>query len=515
MKSRLAWLTRQDWLIVGSGLALTSLISLGNMSRWSIWFDEAFSAMIIRHSFFDIARYTISDVHPPLYYWTLKLWSMIWGDDVVALRSLSLVWLLLAMIVVYVFVGSRFGRPAAALSTLLLTISPMLVRYSEEARMYTMVVFIVVSATYVLLDAVEYPTRRKWAAYGVLVGLGVLTHYMTLVMWAAHWVWRLWEVRKKTLRLTVAAVFSPDWRFAQYITVALIAPWLPFLVWQVINIQGGGFWIGPVSADTLPNYITNMYTYYNHNQVYSWLAFGVLIVLAVTALLVTRTYRILAAPQRKAYRLVTCLALVPPIVLFVGSLPPLRPSFVDRYTMAAIVFWTIWAGITYALSLRRRGWLRTLSLVALGTTVTLNIMGLSYVYTIGNYNKDNGSPHAVYPIMQMIARESAQRQPVVAQSSWVFYEVAYYETPLNPTFFRSEDTTKNGAYAMLRDDTERKITSIDDFSKSYKVAWFVVKDDGIHDMVAGFKGWQIVRVLQLPDKQSRLRAVEVRYVGTN
>ncbi|HRC27944.1 MAG TPA: glycosyltransferase family 39 protein [Candidatus Saccharimonas sp.] len=506
-------LTRFDRLVLILGLAVASLISLGNMSQWSVWFDEAFSAMIIHHNFFDIARYTAYDVHPPLYYWTLKLWTMLWGDGPIGLRSLSLVWLLLAICVLYVFVRNYFGRLAAALSVLLLATSPMLVRYSEEARMYTMTVFIIVLATYVLLEAMKKPTKRKWVVYGVLVGVGMLTHYMTIAVWATHWLWRAYEVRRTSLRASVSAFFSPDWRRSLYATLIVMSWWLPFLVWQLVNIQGGGFWIGPVSMDTLPNYISNLYSYYDHNQVYNWLMVTIVVTVAMLVYLSTRAYRQLNAERKQAYRLVAGIALLPPIILLIGSLPPLRPSFVDRYVLVAVAFWSVWSAITYAVCLKKRSIRQWPVVAALVLVLCLHVIGISYVYAIGNYNKDNDSAHTVKPLMELIAHESKGSQPIVAETSWIFFEVAYLETDQHPAFFRSEDSTQVGAYEMLRDDSKRKIIDMDAFGTRYGKTWFVVRSDSVAGLVAKLPNWRVERVLKLTSMKSQLRAVELRYAG--
>lgn len=513
MKNNRRSLTKLDIALLGSGLAVTSVLSIGNMTRWSIWFDEAFSAMIVRHNFIDIARYTANDVHPPLYYWLLKLWTMVWGHSPLALRSLSLVLLLVAMTVVFVFVRRVFGRLAATVSLLLISIAPMLIRYSEEARMYTMTLAIVVAATSVLYEATRRPTRRKWLLYGILVGVGTITHYMTLIMWASHWLWRWYEVRQVSLRGQLKAFFSPEWRRALLVTLGVVALWLPLLLWQVINIQGGGFWIGPVSVDTLSNYLTNLYLYYDHHQVFSWLAVVLLALIALTGALAPVAYRQLASEEQRGYRLIISMAFLPPVILMLGSLPPLRPAFVDRYILAAILFWSVWVGITYAILLRKSGRQQKLVAGMLAATMVMSVMGIEHVYAIGNYNKDNNSPHTVRTIMELVDRETMGVEPVVAESSWLFFEVAYYETAKNPTFFRSEDSTKIGAYAMLRDDAKRKIVNTELFTKDYDKLWLVVRKDSIPTMSASFNGWRITRILQTNTKSSELRAVEMRRSG--
>ena len=56
---------RHEWLTLASVLAAFAGITAGNMARWSIWFDEAFSAYIVRFDFAKIAYFTANDVHPP------------------------------------------------------------------------------------------------------------------------------------------------------------------------------------------------------------------------------------------------------------------------------------------------------------------------------------------------------------------------------------------------------------------------------------------------------------------
>jgi len=82
-----------DWIVLGLGLVVFTLLVLHSITASTIWFDEAFSAYISQFSFFDIARYTATDVHPPLYYWILKLWTEFFGTSELAFRlAQSTVW---------------------------------------------------------------------------------------------------------------------------------------------------------------------------------------------------------------------------------------------------------------------------------------------------------------------------------------------------------------------------------------------------------------------------------------
>lgn len=116
-------------------------ITLPTLAKASIWFDEAFSAYIIRHDFAKIWHFTSVDVHPPLYYFALKVWSLLFGAGDFALRSMSVFFAVATIIAGFYFIKRIFGSRSAILSIALLSFSPMFVKYSQEARMYTMVAF--------------------------------------------------------------------------------------------------------------------------------------------------------------------------------------------------------------------------------------------------------------------------------------------------------------------------------------------------------------------------------------
>ena len=55
----------------------------------TIWFDESYSAYLVRGNFGDIWRMTSLDVHPPFFYFLLKIWSSIFGYTDFSMRFMS------------------------------------------------------------------------------------------------------------------------------------------------------------------------------------------------------------------------------------------------------------------------------------------------------------------------------------------------------------------------------------------------------------------------------------------
>ncbi len=76
------------------------LIRLLFLTDRYLWCDEASSVLISRHSVDNLLFHTAFDVHPPLYYLLLHDWIILLGDSIAAVRSLSLLFGILTVVLV-------------------------------------------------------------------------------------------------------------------------------------------------------------------------------------------------------------------------------------------------------------------------------------------------------------------------------------------------------------------------------------------------------------------------------
>src|SRR5690606_28023570 len=105
-----------------------------------LWLDEALSVNIASAPLAEIDDLLRHDGHPPLYYWLLHLWIDVFGDGDAAVRALSGVLGLAAIVLVYLVARRLAGPTLGVLAAVLLAVSPYGIRYSSEARMYELVV---------------------------------------------------------------------------------------------------------------------------------------------------------------------------------------------------------------------------------------------------------------------------------------------------------------------------------------------------------------------------------------
>lgn len=448
-------------IICGAIFLLLAILNL----KSSIWFDEAYSAYLVRGDFSQIWEMTSMDVHPPLFYFALKMWSSIFGTTDVAMRFMSIFFGLIAIVFIFQTVKKMFGIKAAALSTFFVSISPMLMRYAEEMRMYTMVLAIVFMATYCLLFALEKGTekagRKYWFIYAILVSLGMWTHYFSAFAWIAHVVIilvhfggfkKIFQDKKlfKTLLFTYG--------FA----ILLYLPWIPSFFKQIATVQSG-FWIPPVSFEVIADFISSIMFFNLSGQVTSWgWVFGTaLIVFFILAFLNVWTKT--TKKNRAGILKLAILASVPVLVMTILSLPPLTSMFVDRYVLYSIV--TIWILFGVMVVLTKSDVLKCgLSLLV----VIVAIYGAVFVV--------NREPKGyITEILSETFVAADEGQPIIMSGVWDYYDGIFYTSEKHPIYiFEDSFEYEYGSLEPIREYRVNLIDNKDEFLEKYESVWYII-----------------------------------------
>ncbi len=143
--------------------------------------DEAYSAYLTRGNFSDISNLS---VNPPLYYFALKIWSLVFGTSDVAMRFMSVFFGFIAIVLIFQLIKKVFGVKAAVLSTIIVAASPLFVRYAQEMQSLMMALVIMVASIYCLTICLR--NRKYWPVYILLVALGIWTHFSTISVFVAQ-----------------------------------------------------------------------------------------------------------------------------------------------------------------------------------------------------------------------------------------------------------------------------------------------------------------------------------------
>lgn len=257
---------------IGVGFVLAAGVLLRFFSPSHLWLDETLTVNIA-HSpltggpgtdLFDRLRH---DGAPPLFYLLLHSWMQVAGTSEIAVRALAGL-LSVATLPLAWLAGRRVGRMAAerfglgpavadrtALAALLLfASSPYAIRYASEARMYSLVVFLVLLFGLLLLRAVERPGWGRWIPLGLTTVALTYTHYWTFLLLASVAAGLAWKARQNRE--------NPQHRRAYLSALAamgfsgvLFVPWLPSFAYQLTHT--GTPWAPTVHAQVLLDTVFN------------------------------------------------------------------------------------------------------------------------------------------------------------------------------------------------------------------------------------------------------------------
>ena len=118
-----------------------------------------------------VVHWTAADIQPPLYYLIVHVWGWLAGWSEWSLRFVS-VWFGLLVVPLFIVLTRRF-RPMAAVTitaALLAALHPLLVYYSQEARMYAPLTALALLLGYALLRYGGDGRARPWLITYALAG---------------------------------------------------------------------------------------------------------------------------------------------------------------------------------------------------------------------------------------------------------------------------------------------------------------------------------------------------------
>jgi len=267
----------------------------------SFWHDEGNTWALIQRSFAQIAADAAADIHPPGYYWLLKVWSLAFGHTPWALRAFSALTGVLTVAVVYA-IGKRvsseqlsvisqkssapqssiFNLQSSIFAALLAALNPFQIFYSQEARMYSLLMLESAGLVWVVLgegkrqkgkatgDGGRQTADRSETAgpqfairnsqftirnsqftihnsqfiilFSLLAAAGLWTHYIFPVVLAAIFLGWLLTHRPLTIHHSPFTIHHSSLPFllANLLALLLFLPWLPTAVDRLLSWPAGG-----------------------------------------------------------------------------------------------------------------------------------------------------------------------------------------------------------------------------------------------------------------------------------
>lgn len=197
-------------------------VRLWRLDASCLWFDEIFSVHAARHEWDGLLSFVAADlIHPPLFYVLLKVWIGIGGESLYWLRLFPAL-TAVACVAPFVLLARELElrRTETNLALLLLAANGYLIKYAQELRMYSLLLFFTLGSLWLFVRFfnVAAVRRRELLALFVVNLLLVYTHYFGWLVVAAEIFFLLLKGhdRRRAFSVTVAALvlcFVP-WMFA-------------------------------------------------------------------------------------------------------------------------------------------------------------------------------------------------------------------------------------------------------------------------------------------------------------
>jgi uncharacterized membrane protein len=242
-------------------LVVATVVRLYHIGVRDFWVDEAFTGITIQLPWKELVAALIRDTHPPLYFFSLKLFSSIFGFGVISLRLFSALWGILGVGMIYFFTKELFSKSAAYYTALLVAINPFLWQYSQEARMYSMVAFFILLSSYCFVKALKLNQWKWFFLWGISMGLGALTHNMGILFACFFYPlfvsWHVPELfsKKISVRQSIwwkkfimqlsGIIFNGKVFVGYLIAFGLFSPWLTIFLTQLHDAKNRVSWITP------------------------------------------------------------------------------------------------------------------------------------------------------------------------------------------------------------------------------------------------------------------------------
>lgn len=466
-------MTRREtlWLVI---LTLAGgALRFSRLDAQSLWIDEYL--MVLRASLGEPFRWADWFVNPqgPLPALVIRLWSDLCGTSDWILRIPSACYGTATIPGVF-FLARRMCRSAAWPATVLATLSPFLLWYSQEARHYGLAFLVATWSGIAFLRLAEDPPGRKGRIlYPATLLIGMLSHLVMGFVALAHGLTLLFWRRERMRAWLTAAIPA----------FLLFTPWLWYSVTQNLNLEHvaridpipvsemlrgqttfswlalpftglvllGGYSLGPPVAEL--HAAPHLSTVLPDLPLIAPLGLGALI-LAVAGLV-----RLRREPGRLT--LVAFWVLLPLVAVMAMSWRNLKP-FNPRYLGMALPVILVVLGAGFSLLARSRRWLA--ALVALMVVVPMTV-------ALGNYFTDPRYAHEDVRGAARILRQEATGEDIILGQGAARVLDWYYKGPAGWQL----------VYGVWTRDSAVMTRKLDEWTNGRRYAWLLISRPWLDD----------------------------------
>ena len=217
---------------LGCIILIGAILRLFQLGEESIFIDEGITVELTRLSFTDMIVNRASNFHAPLYFIFMHLWVTVFGVSEVSIRLPSVIFGVASIYAIFLLANKMFkDENIALLSAFLMAISYYQIRYSQDARMYSLFTLLAIMSMYYFIDVHENPLMLS-KGYLISTGLLLYTHIYAMLL-----------VLFQGIFLFVCIRNFRVWFKFPLALITIYFPWLLVAIRQFMVVKGGGHWL--------------------------------------------------------------------------------------------------------------------------------------------------------------------------------------------------------------------------------------------------------------------------------
>lgn len=398
-------------------LVIATILRFYSLEALPLWLDEAFTYQISRLPLPNLL-FTVNDVHPPLFY-LIENFALRFGRSELILRFAPAVFGVLAVCMLHL-IGRRFVSPICGLSAAaVLATSTVHIRYSQEARSYTLLMLEICIAAYGVLKFIEdRKNMRSDHSADTALKLNAVVIYLVGATTALY-THNISVFYIFALNLTVLLAWQPlryinntmliHWLVAQ---VVLLVLWLPWLVVFIDQAQSNVFsWLEHYSLRDALQTLRNVYGF---SHIWRFQPIPDIIVFClIVAGMIAAFYR-----HHRGLVVVAglILVMVPGVIWAVGFV---KPVFMLRTVLGCLIGSSLGLGLAVAFAP-----MRVVAFLIIAFVLAGNVRSTSNYYEIHAKEEwDN--------VARVVSSGTKEGELVVLCEFYTYWPFSYYQEKYN------------------------------------------------------------------------------------
>ena len=215
---------------------ILSLFSISLIFNNNIWFDEAYTLSLIQHNYSEVIEILKSDMHPPLYFISLKFFCEIFGYSILVTKIFSVLGYIATLLLGCTVIKKHFGSDTSVVYILTIGAIPMSLYFSVQQRSYEWCIFFVTLCFIEALLFIKSCKYRHCIIFVIAALFAAYNHIYALLAVGIIFAFLNIYIFTKSKKLIKAIILSDISIIIGYF------PWIIPLLYQT-EAAAGSFWL--------------------------------------------------------------------------------------------------------------------------------------------------------------------------------------------------------------------------------------------------------------------------------